>query len=90
VTVPFRLRVEAAEISPIGSLTTVVTATKGVFRSSLRVCFSLTALNEEETSVACMATQDGGSKWMWLLKRQQRNFAGRMFDSIREQLEGSC
>jgi carbon monoxide dehydrogenase subunit G len=90
VEVPFRLRVQAADISPIGSLTTVVTATKSIFQSSLRVSFALAAVSEDETSVACTATEDSGSPWMWLLKAQQRSFAGRMFDAIRDRLESSC
>jgi hypothetical protein len=90
IEVPFRLKVQAADITPIGSLSTVVTASKGMFQSSLKVAFSLKAVNDNETSVVCTATEETGSKWMRLLKRQQQSFAGGMFDAIREQLERSC
>ena len=90
VEVPFRLKVQAADISPIDSLSTLVTASKGIFRSSLKVSFALTTAKEDQTAVVCTATEDTGSKLMWLLKRQQQSFAGRMFDAIRAQLERNC
>ena len=90
VEVPFRLKVQAADISPIDSLSTLVTASKGIFRSSLKVSFALTTAKEDQTGVVCTATEDTGSKWMWLLKRQQQSFAGKMFDAIRAQLERNC
>jgi len=90
VEIPLRLKVQAVDISPIGSLSTLVTAGKGQFQASLKVSFALTAVKEDRTSVVCTATEDAGSKLMWLLKGQQRSFAGRMFDSIRQELERCC
>lgn len=88
--VPMRLNVRAADISPIDSLSTVVTATKGLFQSSFKVSFALAAAGEERTSVACTATEEGRSRWTWLLRRQQRNFSAAIFDSIRDELQRSC
>jgi len=87
---PFRLRVQAADISPIDSLSTLVTASKGIFRSSLKVSFALTPIKEDQTAIVCTAAEESGSKWTWLLRRQQRSFAGEMFDAIRAQLERTC
>jgi hypothetical protein len=87
---PMRLEVRAADISPIDSLCTQVKATKGPFESALKVSFALDALDDERTEVVCTATEDGGSPWMWLLKSQQRAFAGRMFDAIGAELARCC
>jgi carbon monoxide dehydrogenase subunit G len=88
--VPMRLEVRAADISPIDSLCTLVKAKKGPFESALKVSFALTDASEESTSVVCTATEDGGSPWMWLLKGQQRSFAGDMFDAISAELVRCC
>ena len=88
--VPTRLNVRAADISPIDSLSTVVTAKKGIFESSLKVSFALQAAGEDRTSVACTASEEGRSYWMCLLRRQQRSFSARIFDSIRDELRRSC
>ena len=90
IEVPLRLKVRAADISPIESLATVVTVEKGVFQSSLKVTFALTEAGEKSTSVACAASEEKGSLLMRLLRRQQRSFAGQMFDSIKQELERSC
>lgn len=90
IEVPFRLTVKVADMSPMDSLTTLVTASKGAFRSSLRVSFSLNELEEHRTAVVCTAHEDSVSKLMWLLKKYRQNFAGTMFDAIRKQLRRSC
>lgn len=88
--IPFRLKIQVADICPIERLSTLVTASRGVIRSSLLVTFVLTAFSDDQTSVICTATENTGGKLMWLLKRPQRNFADRIFDGIRDRLERSC
>jgi hypothetical protein len=87
--VPVHLRVEVADISPIESFATLVTASKGAFRSVLRVSFALVAVAEELTCVVCTAVEDTGRPAMRLLRCQQRRFAGQIFRSIKNRLEHS-
>ncbi len=88
-TLPMELKVCAEAISPIDSLSTLVTARKGPLQSAIRVSFTLEA-SGEDTSVTCTASEAGGSALLRLLKGQQRRFSTRVFESIREGLERSC
>ena len=90
VEIPFRLKVRAAEIDPIASLGTLVTVGKGRFQSSLKVGYLLAELGEERTAVTCTASEEGSSFLMRLLRAEQRKFAKRMFDAIRDDLERNC
>jgi hypothetical protein len=90
IEVPTPVRVDVADISPIESFTTVVTASKAGLRSVLRVSFELAAVGEEQTSVTCTVVEDSGSPIMRLLRWQQRQFAGKIFGAVKDRLERSC
>lgn len=90
IKVPTPVTVEIADISPIESFTTMVTASKGGLRSVLRVSFKLAAVTDEQTSVTCIVVEDYGSPLMRLLRWQQRHFAGKIFRTVRNRLECSC
>ncbi len=83
------LRICAEAISPIDSLTTLVTVSKGRLRSAFRVSFRLED-SGESTVVSCSASEAGGGMPMRLLKHQQRRFSAGIFQSIKEGLERSC
>ena len=87
LTVPFRIRVRAADIQPMTSLGTRVTVSKGGFQSSLSVSYSLFDAGEERTRISSIAKEDNPGGLMRLLRGQQRRFARQMFEAIREDLE---
>jgi len=90
VEVPVPVRVEVADIAPMTSLSTLVTATKGPFQSRIRVSFALASVSDDETSVDCTAVEEAGHPLMRLMRWQQRRFAGDIFRSIKGRLEQFC
>ncbi len=90
ITMPVPLTVRAADISPMDSLTTIVTARKGPLEFSLSVSFTLAVAGESSTSVECLASDHGGSALLKPLRWYQRRFSTRIFESIHEGLERSC
>jgi hypothetical protein len=90
IEVPTPVRVDITDISPIESFTTVVTARKAGFESVLRVLFELAAVADEQTSVTCTVIEESGSPVMLLMRWQQRQFAGKIFSSVKDRLERSC
>lgn len=90
IEVPMPVRVDVADISPMESFTTVVTASKAGLRSVLRVAFRLAAVSDEQTSVTCTVVEEAGNPITRLLRWQQRKFAGEIFSTVRERLERAC
>jgi carbon monoxide dehydrogenase subunit G len=90
IEVPTPVKVDVADISPNESFTTVVTASKAGLKSVLRVEFKLADVSEEQTSVTCTVVEESGSPIMRLLRWQQRQFAGKIFNTVKERLESCC
>lgn len=89
IEIPTPVRVDVADIEPNESFTTLVTASKAGLTSVLRVVFSLASLAERQTSVTCTVVEESGSPIMRLFRWQQRQFARKIFSTVRERLERS-
>ena len=87
ITLPLRLQVEVADVSPMDSFTTLVTVTKWGTETVLRVKYDLKVVGDEEIQVNCAAVVEKAPAWMALVSPIQKSFAANMFEDIRKELE---
>jgi hypothetical protein len=90
VTVPVKLKVEVAEIAPMDSFTTLVTASRFGIGATLRVSYTLAEVADEQTSVTCTVVEESGHPLTALIRWQQRRFAAELFTALKDRLERSC
>ncbi|MFH0914258.1 MAG: hypothetical protein V1849_03100 [Chloroflexota bacterium] len=87
VNLPLKVKVSLDEINPPGSLGATIQATKGVINQTVKVKFTLSKISEKKTQVVCTASGGGGGAMGWLVKGQQQNFTGGMFESLESLLK---
>lgn len=86
ITIPLRLQVEVADVSPMESFTTLVTVAKWGTETVLRVKYDLKVVGDEEIQVNCAAMIEKAPAWMALVSPIQKSFAANMFEDIRKEL----
>ena len=88
---PFNVEGKLTDISRPISYGCVILVKKGPMQIGVKVTILLRALEESQTEVYCTATEEGkGTLVGLLLRRLQRNFAQKMFDSIGARLQRLC
>jgi hypothetical protein len=68
-----------------------ITVKKGPIQLQMKVTIDLATVENNNTSVTCIATEDGvRTLYGWLLSGQERNFSNKMFESIGVRLQQIC
>lgn len=86
LTIPLRLQVEVADVSPMDSFTTRVTVNKFGVETVLRVKYELKVIDDDQIGVSCIAVVEKAPAWMVLVSPMQKSFAANMFEDIRKEL----
>lgn len=93
IRLTLNLEAKFVDISPPSFIGCILLVNKGMMRSSLKVMFTLRAVSESRTEVACVATAEGkgtGGILGWILRTGQKTFAGKVFDSLEARLKQLC
>ena len=91
VRFPFYVEGKLTDISRPISYGCVILVKKGPVQLGVRVSMVLKAIEGGQTKVYCTATEEGKRTVTGLLMRRlQRNFAQKMFDSIGARLQRLC
>ncbi len=90
IRLPLRVKVALVDITSDRSLGAVISVKRGIIDSVIDVTFSLSAVNENETGVRCLArARDGGLRG-WLTLGLRRRFTAELFDQIYRLLRRLC
>ncbi len=85
--IPLKLKVELTEINPPGSLGTKIRIRVGIVQFLMAVTFMLRQVNGDKTEVIGMAKDEGRQAISrWVLSKQRRDFAEKIFDSVEARL----
>ena len=88
IRIPLKLTVELTEINPPESLATIIQVMLGAIHFLISVNFTLRQADADKTEVIGIAKDEGGQVvWRWILAKQRREFAEKVFDSIEARLK---
>lgn len=88
---PFYVEGKLVDTSRPNSYGCVILVRKGPIRASIKVIMLLRAIGEGQTEVSCTATEEGKKTLVGVvLRRFERGFALRTFDSIGARLQRLC
>jgi len=91
IRLPFYVEGKLVDTSRPNSYGCVILVKRGPIQVGVKVVMLLRAVDESQTEVFCTATEEGKGTLMGLvLRRLQRNFALKMFDSIGARLQRLC
>lgn len=91
IRVPFYVEGKLVDTSRPNSYGCVILVKKGPIQVAVKVIMLLRAVGESQTEVFCTATEEGKRTLMGLvLRRLERSFALRTFDSIGARLQRLC
>ncbi len=87
IKAPLKLTIHLTEILPPSSLTTRIVIKISLIRFTIEVKYRITASGTDKTLIVCSAQDRSKRTMRCILAKQRREFAEKIFDSIKTRLE---
>lgn len=91
ISIPLNLKGKFVDIIDPSSLSSLIWVKRGIIQLGIKVTFTLKEAIGGKTEVICSATEEGKDSIIrHMLRRWERSFAEKVFNSVRVQLEKLC